>query len=256
MEQEWKKDRGLWRKVQVGKCIRVVLIFLGILLMQMIAYMLYVIGYILFHMAKEVPVGQSIRQLQVYIADSDSSLLIGVSALSAVLCLIWCGILYGRSDWRQKDFSYRQAFSGRRLLGIAELFIGPASEELIFRGAVMDRLKIAFPFWLANALQAALFGLYHMNVVQGIYAFLLGMVLGLVGDVTGSIFATILTHIIFNGTSYLLEICFNGTGIYETVGAVAVLLFAVLCFKEGLGYYLAEWRKGHTEGGTDWKNVV
>lgn len=302
MEPQFKNQKTLWRKVQIGKCIRVVLIFLGILFMQMIAYMLYVAGYILFHMTEGVPVSQLVRQLQDYMTDPGSSLLIRVSALSAVLCLVWCGILYRQSDWRQEDFSYRQAFAGKRLPGIVALgfgscvvlsmmltllallfpkafvsyqelmthldfkndwltvvyvlFIGPASEELIFRGAIMDRLKIAFPFWLANILQAALFGLYHMNIVQGVYAFLLGMLLGLVGSVTGTIFATILTHIIFNGTSDLLGICFDGTGKYETAGSVLVLVLAVICLKIGLEYYLSEWRKESAEGGTDGKNVV
>lgn len=304
MDSELKRDKNLWRKVQVSKCIRVILIFLGMIFMQMVAYMLYVIGYLVFHAAEGLSGGQQqlMRRLQESMTDSSSGFLIGVSALSATLCLIWCGILYWKSDWRQKEFSYRKALSGPRLLGIIGLgfgscvvisealtllvflfpkafisyrelmshldvennwltllyvvFIGPASEELIFRGAIMDRLKIAFPFWLANILQAALFGLYHMNVVQGVYAFCLGMLLGFIGNVTGTIFSTILTHIIFNGTSELLTKCFDGTGTYETAGTLAVLLLAIVCFKAGLDYYLAEWRKGATQAGIDGKNMV
>lgn len=83
------------------------------------------------------------------------------------------------------------------------LLVGPVSEELIFRGAVFDRFFVAFPFFVANILQAALFGLYHMNLIQGVYAFLLGLALGLVRQATGSILASILVHIIFNSTSWL-----------------------------------------------------
>ncbi|MFQ7713992.1 MAG: type II CAAX prenyl endopeptidase Rce1 family protein [Agathobacter rectalis] len=38
----------------------------------------------------------------------------------------------------------------------------------------------ALPFALANLMQAALFGLFHLNWIQGIYAFALGIVLGYV----------------------------------------------------------------------------
>ena len=83
--------------------------------------------------------------------------------------------------------------------------IGPIMEELIFRGAVLDRLCLAaYPFWMANLIQAVLFGVFHTNLVQGIYAFLWGSLLGLVYQATGSILASILAHIVFNSTNYLL----------------------------------------------------
>lgn len=302
MEQELKKDKVLWRKVQVSKCIRVILIFLGILFMQLIAYMLCVLGYTVIHMSEGMPVLQITQLLDDFMTDSDSSLLIWVSAVSAVLCMVWCGILYRKSDWRQEKFSYIQAFSAKRILGIVGigfggcivlstvlsvmvslfpgafasyqelmshldtennlitvfyvLLIGPVSEELIFRGAIMDRLKIAFPFWLANVLQAVLFGLYHMNLVQGLYAFCLGTALGLVGAVTGSILASIFTHIVFNATSNLLGICFDGTGKYEGVCFLAVVILAVFGLAAGLEYYLKEWKKQTREGGIQKKNVL
>lgn len=86
------------------------------------------------------------------------------------------------------------------------LLIGPVSEELIFRGAILDRFYIAFPFFVANILQAVLFGVYHMNLIQGLYAFFLGMALGLVRHATGSILGSILVHIIFNSTSWVSDV--------------------------------------------------
>jgi hypothetical protein len=95
-----------------------------------------------------------------------------------------------------------------RLTVLYVLLIGPVSEELIFRGALLDRFHLAFPFLAANALQAALFGIYHMNLTQGVYAFCLGFVLGLIRYVTGSILANMLAHILFNATSYALDLFF------------------------------------------------
>ena len=116
------------------------------------------------------------------------------------------------------------------------LLIGPISEELIFRGAILDRLYLAFPFWAANLLQALLFGIYHMNLVQGIYAFVLGAVLGLVRVSTGTIFASIGTHIIFNATSYVLQLVFPSGQKISIVIFAGVYLLATLLFADGLWY--------------------
>lgn len=283
------EQKELWRKVQLKKCFQVLLIFTGIVLMQLLAYMICVAGYAGLQILRGTPAMESAKNLSEYMSSADSSLLMWMSAVSALLCLIWCGILYAKSDWREKPFSYRKAFclsNTLSLIGIGfggcvvltmllsflvsvmpdwfssyqkimthldyksslitvpyVLLIGPASEELIFRGAIMDRLRIAFPFWPANVLQAALFGLYHMNLVQGLYAFCLGMTLGLIGRVTGSIFSTILTHSIFNGTSYILEICFDGTGKYEALGMLVVLVVAVMALIAGMQFYLQQYRE-------------
>lgn len=85
------------------------------------------------------------------------------------------------------------------------LLIGPVAEEFIFRGAIFDRFYLAFPFWVANILQALLFGLYHMNIIQGIYTFCLGILLGMIHQVTGTIWANILCHALFNGMSHLMQ---------------------------------------------------
>ena len=47
-------------------------------------------------------------------------------------------------------------------------------------------------------MQAALFGLFHLNWIQGIYAFALGIVLGYVCERGGSIYYSIGLHLLFN----------------------------------------------------------
>ena len=78
------------------------------------------------------------------------------------------------------------------------VLLAPVCEELIFRGTTMHLARRALPFWLANTMQALLFGLFHMNWIQGIYAFALGLVLGYVCEKGGSIYYSILLHILFN----------------------------------------------------------
>jgi len=80
------------------------------------------------------------------------------------------------------------------------VILAPLVEEVIFRGVVMKRLLdrgVRFPY--AIAIPALIFGVIHMNVVQGIYAFVLGIILGLVYYWTKTLWAPILMHLIFNG---------------------------------------------------------
>lgn len=270
LEQKQMYKQENWKIVRNRVCIRALLIFLGIILMQVLAYMLCVAGMMLYGLATRQQMTGFLESLME--ADTDNgAFMITISSVSAILSGIWCCILYMRSDWREHPFSYRSAFSGKNVLaivgggmggciiltfiltglssavpeafssynqvmahltdktmlltGLYVLLIGPVSEELIFRGAILDRLYLAFPFAAANILQAVLFGIYHMNVIQGIYAFLLGVFLGMLRNVTGSILAPVAAHILFNGTSYVLSYLFPEGGKTEWLSA-AVLIFA------------------------------
>ncbi|HHV28823.1 CPBP family intramembrane glutamic endopeptidase [Acetivibrio mesophilus] len=83
--------------------------------------------------------------------------------------------------------------------------MAPIIEEIIFRGLVLNELKKALPIYPAITLQALIFGIYHLNLIQGLYAALLGIVLGIVTEKTRSIWAPILIHISFNSLSTLIN---------------------------------------------------
>lgn len=89
------------------------------------------------------------------------------------------------------------------LIGIG--IVCPFIEEIIFRGLVFKELKRHLPETAALVIQAFLFGAYHMNLTQGIYAFVLGIILGLVYIWMRSIWAPVLIHIFFNSTSSVLS---------------------------------------------------
>lgn len=90
------------------------------------------------------------------------------------------------------------------LLILCVCILAPIGEELIFRGLSLRILKKAFPWWFAVLLQAVLFGIYHLNLVQGIYATLLGILLGYTAHRYGSVVPGILLHMAVNCSSYLL----------------------------------------------------
>lgn len=80
----------------------------------------------------------------------------------------------------------------------------PFSEEVVFRGVVYRGYRNSGTTLQAMLLSALLFGLIHMNFNQAPYAFVLGIVLVLLVEATGSIWASVLFHVVFNANSVCL----------------------------------------------------
>lgn len=82
---------------------------------------------------------------------------------------------------------------------ISTVLLPPLTEELVFRGLILRYLRRAGArFWAANLIQALLFGCFHMNLIQGIYAFLLGLILGYLANHYRTLTACMLFHGFFN----------------------------------------------------------
>ena len=87
----------------------------------------------------------------------------------------------------------------------AAVFLAPIGEELLCRGVTMRLAKKAYPqFFLANIFQACMFGFIHLNIVQGIYAFAIGLCLGYVCEICDSLIPAMLIHFSVNFTSTFL----------------------------------------------------
>jgi membrane protease YdiL (CAAX protease family) len=112
------------------------------------------------------------------------------------------------------------------LIFISTVILAPVSEELIFRGVIMKKASRIAPFAAANVIQALLFGAAHMNIVQGVYAFGGGLVMGYVAYKYKTVKASIILHMFFNGVSYFMVGPATGAmkAVYVIAGAVLVLL--------------------------------
>lgn len=114
------------------------------------------------------------------------------------------------------------------------VILAPLAEELLFRGVTMRKAEKIMPFIGANILQAILFGIYHGNLIQGMYAFAIGLILGFVAEYFHSIWASIVLHAFVNGSAELLSHLpesIVGT-IYGVVGmAVVGVLFFMIAVK-------------------------
>lgn len=73
--------------------------------------------------------------------------------------------------------------------------IGPIAEEYVFRGLIYLRLRDYMKRNWAIVISSAIFGIYHMNVVQAIYAWLLGMCFAYLLEMTGDMRSCVLLHV-------------------------------------------------------------
>ena len=102
--------------------------------------------------------------------------------------------------------------------GLTHTFLGaltisllaPVLEEVMFRGAIQGYLtrKLGNP-WLAMAIAALVFGVYHMNPVQVVYASMFGFILGWMYYRTGSIMSVIVGHVLNNSIATLTMLMFG-----------------------------------------------
>lgn len=87
------------------------------------------------------------------------------------------------------------------LLGSA--LITPFLEELLHRGVVYGRLRRMMGMWPAVMVSALIFAGLHFNIVQFVYAFLLGIVFALFVEKTGRLYPAVIAHIVANAVAVI-----------------------------------------------------
>lgn len=119
------------------------------------------------------------------------------------------------------DLSYRYEY----FLAFATLVvIAPVAEEVLFRGYLYGKLRKAVPLWAAMIATSVLFSLLHtqwsdgaisgLNVAFDVFA--LSIVMCTLREVTGSIWAGILLHMMKNGLAFYL--LFINPSLLSTIG--------------------------------------
>lgn len=123
----------------------------------------------------------------------------------------------------------------------------PIAEELIFRALIYKRLRRSYGIGFALVISSLLFGIFHGNLVQGVYAFLLGLLLALIYEKWENIYLCMLYHMAANTSSLLLSFFAEVAQGAEAdpganpayVGALLVILvFCVLFSVLGIRYIL------------------
>lgn len=97
------------------------------------------------------------------------------------------------------------------------------TEEVTMRGVVLSGYDKK-PTFLAALITGIMFGIFHLDFQQLLYAAVLGFILAYVVRITNSIFASMLMHFIINGTSVTLQYIIKAVGISIDTGEQTSLI--------------------------------
>jgi len=146
-------------------------------------------------MSLKQKIGQSIRlknkPLKNFIFTTFLSIgiIIALSKLLDLICFVFPAL--------KPDYGYISQYSVIVTL-VCFALLPAIYEELIFRKLILQFLRNRFPDLVAILLTSFLFAVFHMNILQGITAFVLGVFLAMVAIRTDSILLCVYAHFLNN----------------------------------------------------------
>ncbi len=142
-------------------------------------------------------------------------------------------------EYQNANDAFYGSTIGLELLGSA--LITPFLEELLHRGVVYGRLRHMTGFVPSVLISALIFAGLHFNIVQFIYAFLLGIVFALFMEKSARLYPAVIAHVAANA----LAVIRTETGFLNGIvdGSVSAWLISVGCLFVGIGVLLCYWEK-------------
>ena len=119
--------------------------------------------------------------------------------------------------------------------------IAPAAEEMIFRWLIYLRLRDWLRAVPAMVISGVFFGIYHGNLVQGVYASILGILFAYFMELTGSLWASVLLHVGANIWSLLISE--YALDLYSMKYGVQILILIYLILLISVVYCLTHFEK-------------
>lgn len=160
---------------------------------------------------------------------------IGLAPAAFVIYLIASGIVtylvtkfvtgFDASEQQQIGFENLTLQYEYVLAFLTLVIIAPIAEEVLFRGYLYGKLRKHAPLWVAVLITSVLFGLAHTQPTEGggisglnvaVDVFMLSIVMCGLREITGSIWAGILLHMLKNGLAFYL--LFINTSLLSTIG--------------------------------------
>ncbi|WP_308750361.1 type II CAAX endopeptidase family protein [uncultured Anaerococcus sp.] len=116
------------------------------------------------------------------------------------------------------------------------VIIAPILEELLFRGILFSETKKYLNVTASMVINGLCFAIYHMNIIQGINTFFMGMVLSYVYYYRRNIKEAIAIHMVNNFIAMVMDVNYYLTIIMGTIAFISII-FAIKYlreFKQGL----------------------
>ena len=136
---------------------------------------------------------------------------IGISILGFIATILISGIVlnilqvFNLVDASQtQDVGYSNLMTGfdRAIAFISLVVVAPFAEEVIFRGWLYGKLKTTSGVVVATILTALVFGTLHGQWNVGITVAIMSVIVCIERELTGTIHAGILTHMLKNGVAF------------------------------------------------------
>ena len=132
-------------------------------------------------------------------------------ALGTVVVTYGINYLFAVSGFMERSESYQKVAQNQYdvIIPVGLLLYGvvsPFVEEVIFRGFLYGRMRVYMPKVVAVLFSAVLFGVYHGNVVQGIYGFVMAVLYTLVYDKYKNFYLPVFMHSITNLVAYFIQL--------------------------------------------------
>ena len=125
------------------------------------------------------------------------------SSVAINILFIWLHLTENSETYsRVAELQYGVSLvTGLILYGI----ISPLAEEVVFRGIIYNRIRKNCSIIAAVFLSALLFGLYHGNIVQGTYGFIMGILIAYTYERYGRFLHAFLFHAAANTAVYIIS---------------------------------------------------
>ena len=155
--------------------------------------------------------------------------------ITAVSASLGFNLLFKLLPIMETSESYRVVAQSQKAMavGVGVILYGvvsPLAEETLFRGLLYNRMKQYFPKAVAMVCTSLFFGLYHGNPVQGLFGFLLGMVMVWLYEQYEKWYIPVLFHGIVNVTSYLLlPLLPDKKGVMGIINCVIFMTIWIFC---------------------------
>ena len=180
----------------------------GTFALSVIASIISVWAYMLIYRIRKKDISEYVpaKQVPTVIIMMSGCLAIGMRLLVAVYYSLVKNVgIFERSLQKAAELSPESTTLAQSFVAaFSILIVAPLFEEFLFRGIVMGELLTIMRPWAAITLQAILFGIAHGGLFQGLFTFVIGIVLGIVYYRTESIKTVTGCHSVFNASAVLM----------------------------------------------------
>lgn len=152
-----------------------------------------------------------------------------ITVILAVCVSLGLNVLLALTGFAETSASYQSVAEHQYgvTFGIGLVLYGvvsPMAEEVVFRGVIFNRLRRIYGPPIGIVASALFFGVFHGNLVQGLYGTVMGLLMAYVYERQGSFFRPVLFHAAANLAVYTVAHWQAAQTVLFTPSGSAVLL--------------------------------